>query len=364
MHMWLMVDNGLVIVDVSDPAAPTLKGSYNTGGNSFGVALGGNYAYVADDANGLVIVDVSIPAAPALKGSRVPMMGYNTAGGLGGMEVAGNYTYVAGSNGLEIFRMDKVIKSRVHNINRGTNYTTIQSAIDDARAGDEIHVDNGTYFENVNVNKQLTLRGIGMPFVDARGNGSAITLSADGIILVGFTAKGAPSASEAGIKLNSSNNTLSGNNASNNYYGIFLFSSSNNTIYNNYFNNTKNAFNDGINIWNITKTVGTNIIGGPYLGGNIWAHPNETGFSQTCTDGNKDGICDSSYTLDSSNIDYLPLAPNETADAPTASPTLTIPAVPTEIPKIGPIEKTAGFEVFLAIIIILAVYTTRRKKIE
>ena len=29
MHMWL-IGNGLVIVDVTNPAAPTLKGSYDT----------------------------------------------------------------------------------------------------------------------------------------------------------------------------------------------------------------------------------------------------------------------------------------------------------------------------------------------
>jgi parallel beta-helix repeat protein len=57
-------------------------------------------------------------------------------------------------------------------------------------------------------------------------------------------------------------------------YGIsFRWSSKNNTIYNNYFNNTKNAYDDNINIWNITKTLaapGTNIVGGQYLGGNYW----------------------------------------------------------------------------------------------
>ena len=113
-----------------------------------------------------------------------------------------------------------------------------------------------------------------------------------------------------GINLTSSNNnTLAGNiMTSNSNYGIYLSSSGNNTIYNNHFNNTNNYNVDASNIWNTTKIEGTNIITGINLGGNYWAYPNRTGFSQTCTDVNGDDICDSSYALDTSNIDYLPLA--------------------------------------------------------
>jgi parallel beta-helix repeat protein len=76
-----------------------------------------------------------------------------------------------------------------------------------------------------------------------------------------------------GIGLDSSsNNTLTGNTVSNNDQGIYLVSSSDyNTIYNNYFNNTNNAYDNGDNTWNITKTSGTNIVCGPYLGGNYWS---------------------------------------------------------------------------------------------
>jgi len=89
--------NGLVIVDVTNPAAPTLKGGYDTAGDSKDVAVAGKYAYVADGSNGLVIVDVTNPAAPTLKGS------YNTAGDSWGVALAGNYAYVADdSNGLVI----------------------------------------------------------------------------------------------------------------------------------------------------------------------------------------------------------------------------------------------------------------------
>jgi nitrous oxidase accessory protein len=412
------------------------------------------------------------------------------------------------------------------NASGGWEYKRIQDAIDNASNGDTILVSGGatttlTYYENVNVNKQLILRGIGNPVVDAAGSGSAITLAADGITLEGFTVTGAGSHSdspEAGIVTRSSNNTLSGNNASNNvndigislsfsnnntlidnnasnndigicllysnnntisrnnasnngylgilleiysknntlsgnnvsnndigiyldssnnnnntlrgntmtgnrehfdlggdtdsdfdndidtsnlvdgrpiYYlikasdmtydsssnagtlyciscvnvtiknlnlnkngdgiffwntsqsriqnvsasnnyigismqsssnntltgnklsnndiGISLYYSNNNKIYNNIF---KNKYNFGFNYysenknikWNTTWQSGTNIIGGSLLGGNFWAKPDGTGFSQTCKDVNLDGICDKSYTLDVNNIDYLPLA--------------------------------------------------------
>ena len=76
-----------------------------------------------------------------------------------------------------------------------------------------------------------------------------------------------------GIQLRSSSHgTLTGNTISNNGgYGIYLTSCSENAIYNNYFDNTKNAYDDGTNTWNIAKTTGTNIVGGPYLGGNYWS---------------------------------------------------------------------------------------------
>jgi len=183
----------------------------------------------------------------------------------------------------------------------------IQAAVDAAAAGETICVAAGSYTENVNVNKRLTLRGEGASVVTvtvAATNDHVFNVSRDYVNISGFNVTGATGTDKAGIYLNnrqhcnisdniassnrcgiylnsSSNNTLLNNTASSNNggdggfdgygYGIYLSSSNDNTIYNNYFNNTNNAEDSGNNIWNTTITAGTNIIGGSYLGGNYWA---------------------------------------------------------------------------------------------
>jgi len=90
---------------------------------------------------------------------------------------------------------------------------------------------------------------------------------------------------------------------------FYLEGGSNNYIYNNLINSsTYVCGSPGLNYWNTTLTQGTNIVGGPYIGGNYWGKPDGTGYSDTCVDANHDGICDNPYALDSNNIDYLPLA--------------------------------------------------------
>jgi beta propeller repeat protein/parallel beta-helix repeat protein len=81
-------------------------------------------------------------------------------------------------------------------------------------------------------------------------------------------------------------------------------------IYNNYFNNTINVRlgNHSEYTWNNSRVSGTNIVGGPYLGGNYWANPNGAGFSEACTDSDGDWICDSPYNVNGSDFDFLPLA--------------------------------------------------------
>ena len=52
-------------------------------------------------------------------------------------------------------------KTIVVDINGNGNYTTIQAAIDNASAGDTVRIWNGTYIENVVINKTLSIIGNG-----------------------------------------------------------------------------------------------------------------------------------------------------------------------------------------------------------
>jgi uncharacterized repeat protein (TIGR01451 family) len=206
-----------------------------------------------------------------------------------------------------------------------SNPQTIQEAVDEAYHGATIIVRNGTYNENVKVNKRLRIRseyGPTSTIVRALDPDEHVfRVIVDHVDISGFTVTGATGYMQAGIHLgctsnhsniydnivsnnsigislaSPSNNNLMGNIVnSNNRRGIYLHESSNyntltgnivysnnkggiylkdpsnyNLIYNNYFNNLNNAQISGINIMNTTITAGTNIIGGPYLGGNYWS---------------------------------------------------------------------------------------------
>jgi parallel beta-helix repeat protein len=131
-------------------------------------------------------------------------------------------------------------------MNSSTNLTTvivrpgghIQAAIESSSPGSIIEVHSGTYRENVNITKRLTIRGIddgdGLPVVDANESGSAITISADGVRLENLTTANSSIYGTygrgAGIRLTSRNCVITGILTNDNYYGIYLSNSDNNTI--------------------------------------------------------------------------------------------------------------------------------------
>ncbi len=109
----------------------------------------------------------------------------------------------------------------------------------------------------------------------------------------------------------SKHNNISSNVVMDNGCGIEFASAYNNLIYNNYFRNPKNiAWGDGLNIWNVSKKSGKNIIGGSYIAGNCWLDDNGNGISHELPDFNNDGICDEEYDIEYDGWDFLPLKDN------------------------------------------------------
>jgi len=287
----------------------------------------------------------------------------------------------------------------------GTNFTSIQTAIDAANPGDEIVVQPGLYIENIEITKNVMLISESQNPSDtviqaANISEDVFKLMANNITLKGFTVRGSSTAGVhffgtaycriennrltnngcgadlysfssdnilnnneildgvTGISLADSwYNSLANNKVSNCSSGVSIFDSQNNTlknnlifeneegisligesngniltnntitfnkklglniyetsdnlIYNNYFNNTLNVQSgqvSGTNLWNIPRTEGINIVGGSYIAGNFWDHPNGSAYPEDFIDSDFDGIYDTEYQIEGSDlIDSLPL---------------------------------------------------------
>ena len=87
----------LLVMDVSVPANPWRIGRVQLPGTVRGIAVSGQYAYVASSEGGLQVVDISAPAAPIVRGF------YPTSSWTDGVAVLGGRAYVADEGvGLEI----------------------------------------------------------------------------------------------------------------------------------------------------------------------------------------------------------------------------------------------------------------------
>jgi hypothetical protein len=88
--------SGLIIVDISNPSAPTQVGLCDTPGTAQNVAVSGNYAYVADSTYGLRIINIANPTAPVEAGF------IDTPGNAFDVGISGSYAYITdGTYGLQ-----------------------------------------------------------------------------------------------------------------------------------------------------------------------------------------------------------------------------------------------------------------------
>lgn len=126
------------------------------------------------------------------------------------------------------------------------SYSGIQDAIDDASDDATVFVYNGTYYENIIVNKSITLVGENRDntIINGRQKGDTIHITSEHVILSGFAIVNGSGKNwfNAGIRLTASNVTIHRNNICNNMLGIFGKRVNNITIYDNRFINDSVTF--------------------------------------------------------------------------------------------------------------------------
>jgi hypothetical protein len=107
----------LQVIDISNPANPQQVGGWSS--NARGVAVSGNYAYVADDAAGLQVIDVSNPANPRRVGGNGLFTAFDAV-------VAGNKVFVADlADGLIIFDLFRPSPPSLTIRRTGSNTVTV-----------------------------------------------------------------------------------------------------------------------------------------------------------------------------------------------------------------------------------------------
>ena len=153
----------------------------------------------------------------------------------------------------------------------GYPYTTIQSAVNAAGPGDLVYVHNGSYFENVTVDRAIRVVGEGRPYTGGDmdvpdivvnsidSDVPVFTVTADGVEITGFCVLYATEASA--ISLLEVNHCLIRDiytcpdlpgSFAYNQNGIFLYGSSQNTIKNNWLWHVEN---DGIKLSSSNSNV-------------------------------------------------------------------------------------------------------------
>ena len=135
---------------------------------------------------------------------------------------------------LLLIRYKVTVKASPDVIHVPTDYPTIQEAINHANSGDTIFVHNETYYENLLVNKSISLVGEDREttIIDGGEKGSVIFVTANNVNIKGFTIqKSGSGLYDSGILVDhSSGNRISHNTITNNYHGIYLSHSRDNTV--------------------------------------------------------------------------------------------------------------------------------------
>jgi parallel beta-helix repeat protein len=144
-------------------------------------------------------------------------------------------------------------QARVHNLNTGLNYTTIQKAIDapETLDGHTIFVDKGIYYEHLVVKKSLSLIGERSSITIINGSGAYATIVhviADNVSIGGFTIRNGQDYPGIYVE-NSSHCVIKGNTFIDiNYYAIYTVNADYSLIKANDFSSSSGNWGRGIQL--------------------------------------------------------------------------------------------------------------------
>ncbi len=135
--------------------------------------------------------------------------------------------------------------------------STLKSAISSANENDTLRISAGTYVEHdVEINKPLTIVGIGRPTIDADGKGAIIVVNSSGVAISGIRFINTPVSfvkENAAILLNKVQNCrITGNAFHNNFFAIHAANSANCEISKNEivgYSKSITTAGNGIHLW-------------------------------------------------------------------------------------------------------------------
>ncbi len=176
-------------------------------------------------------------------------------------------------------------------------YSTIQAAINGANPGDTILVRNGTYIENVVVNKSMSLIAENryLAIIDGGGNDNVVYVTADNVTICGFTVKNSGTGiASSGINIHSSSgNNVSWNRIESNNDGVRIYSSSDDTVSGNIISFSSN---DGIGLHSSQDcAISDNLLSDNYDGVALYSSSNNL-VSRNSISTNDNGIVLNSYS--------------------------------------------------------------------
>ncbi len=155
--------DGLEILDLADPTAPTTVAEIPTLVHSWDVAFPDNIVYVADGSGGLAVIDATNPAAP------VHLLSLPTAGAAVDVCVSNGLALVAlGSAGVDVFDIDD--PANPHWLG---NYNSSALAISMEAAGDTLYLADWDDIEVIDLSFPTSPHRIGFEMAPLRAMGLA-----------------------------------------------------------------------------------------------------------------------------------------------------------------------------------------------